>query len=133
VLEVAGGVEGGADDALGELVEDEQVGLELADFGGDFFSVEFPLSALTFAEGAVGPVGSDGLVALVAGSDVFADDPAVDPPGAGVIALSIGAGFPGHEVTGELEVEQARGALHNDVRRGRDAWGSIGYRCSLVK
>jgi hypothetical protein len=116
VLEVAGGVEDGSDNALGKFVEDEQIGLELADFVFDFLFVELALPADGFEEGALGPVDPGGVVAFFAGPDVLADDPAVDPSGAGVIASAIGAGFPGHEVTGDLEAEQMWEALHTGGR-----------------
>jgi hypothetical protein len=112
VLVIAGGVKRGADDRLGELVEDEQVGLELADFVFDFLLIDLALPALTFAEGAVGPSGAGGVVALFAGADVFADDPALHPAGARVTARVFGEGEPGHGGFGSGAGERVRAARH---------------------
>jgi hypothetical protein len=117
VLVIAGGVQGRADDTLGELIEDEQVGFELADFVFDFIDVELPLAALAFDQCAIGPVGSCGLVAFVAAAEVLANDPAVDAAGAVVIAFAVGSGFPGHGGFGSGAGE--RGAAEGQDMRAR--------------
>lgn len=101
-LVIAGGVQDCADDALDELVEDEQVGFELADFVDDVLVS----ASVAFEQGAAGPVDSGGRVSFVAGADIFADDPAVDLAGAGVIAFAVGSGFPGHGGFGSDVIER---------------------------
>jgi hypothetical protein len=121
VLVIAGGVQGSPDDRMSEFVEDEQVGLELADFVFDFLFVEMALPALTFAEGAVGPSGSRSLVAFFAGPDGFADDPALDPAGALVTARVFGEGIPGHGGFGSGACEKGtrRNGAAETCGRGR--------------
>jgi hypothetical protein len=78
VLEVAGGIEHRPDDRMGEFVEDEQVGLELADFVFDFLFVELALAADAVEKLPAGTVGDGGRVAGSAAADEQADDAAVD-------------------------------------------------------
>jgi hypothetical protein len=105
---VAGGFESSPDELMGKGVEEQQVGFEAADFVGD----ESTFAAFALDEFAAGAVHDRGGVAFGAAADVHADDPAVDPVRAGVIASAIGAGFPGHE-GGFSKAAQTRGALHN--------------------
>jgi hypothetical protein len=129
VLVIAGGMQGGPDDFLGELVENEQVGFKLADFIFDFFLVELALAALALSEGAIGPIGAGGLVTLVAGPDVLADDPAVDAAGAVVISPAVGAGFPGHWRSSRSGATQTRHATGQGRREMADADKAIDCSC----
>jgi hypothetical protein len=96
VLVVAIGFEEGTDEGMAQIVEEEQVGLELADVVG----AEGAFAAVGVAVEALGPVDDRGRFAFGASADVLADDSAVDAAGTGVIASAIGAGFPGHEGAG---------------------------------
>jgi hypothetical protein len=71
----------------------------MANFVGDDGTFVGTFPALALEELAAGEVDDAGRVAFGAPADIDADDPAVDPVGAGVIAEAIGAGFPGHEVS----------------------------------
>jgi hypothetical protein len=112
MLVIAGGVQNGADDGFGELVEDEQVGFELADFVFEFLFVKLALPALACEQCAIGPIGSRGLIAFFAGADVLADDPAFDRAGARVTARVFGEGEPGHGGFGSDADERGRAARH---------------------
>jgi hypothetical protein len=106
---IAGGIKSGPDNALDELVEDEQVGLEFADCVFDFFDVELTLAALAVDQCAIGPVGPRGFVAFFAWAEVLANDPAVDSAGAVVVAFAVGSSFPGHGGFGSGAGREGRG------------------------
>jgi hypothetical protein len=106
VLVVAGGLEGVAGDRLGERVEEQQVGLEVAGLPG---AAGLPL--------AIAPeerVAGSGDLGAGAGADVGADHAAVDAAGAVVIPLAVlAADFPGHGAA--PEAGEMRGATQKPL------------------
>ncbi len=82
MLVEAGGFESVPDELMGQSVEEQQVGFKLANLVGD----QSPFAAFALDELSSGPIGNSGRVAFGAAADVDADDPAVDPVRAGVIA-----------------------------------------------
>jgi hypothetical protein len=118
VLVEPGGLQGDAGDRFGERVEEQEVSLEPANFVGD----EVPPAAFAVDEGAAAAVAFGGEFGAAAAADVLADDAAVDPPGAGVVAAAVGGGVPGHG--GRLRSGAVAGALHKS--RHRRAAGAVG-------
>jgi len=124
VLVEAGSFEGGPGERSGEGIEEQQVGFEVAN-SVDFVGGEGTFPAFALDELPDGAVPDGGGVAFGAAADVDADDPAVDPMGAGVIAAAIGAGFPGHD-GGSRKRRRRGGATQNDAYAGEGLGARLG-------
>jgi hypothetical protein len=123
VLVVTGRQQGGLGQQVGEGVEFGSQGVQR---GAGLAGVPVGL-----ALAAVVVVGRGGGLGGRAGTEVLADDTAVDPAGAGVVQAAA-AGFPGHRPA----PKRRKGAGATQHVSGADratahAVGSIGYFCSL--
>lgn len=122
VLVKASGFESGAGDEIGEFVEEQQIGFELADFVGD----KGPFLAFAVEEFSASPIGDGGRVALGPATDVDADDPAIPAPCARVIGAAFSACFPGHESGfskrrnrwGATQISRAGAGNHDSLHNG---------------
>jgi hypothetical protein len=111
VLVEAGGFESIPGNQMGECVEEQQVGFEPANSIGP--------KSTRLALGVDGPAAAkvrDGGRVAWGAADVDADHLALHPPGPGVIAKAVGAGFPGH---GRRVTEAAQAKRRYTIRRAR--------------
>jgi HAMP domain-containing protein len=132
VLVEAGGLESIPDDQVGQSIEKQQVGFEPANFVGP----EGAPLAFAFDEFAAAKVRDGGLVAWGAAADVDAHHLALHPPGSGVMATAVRAGFPGHRRWVSEAAQTKRRYIRRCVRgrwAGRTPGGSVGYKCSACK
>ena len=97
MLVKTGGFQGGSGDRHGELVEEQQVGFELAHFVGAVGAFGLLLAPDAFEQLPAGTIGDGGGIAFGAAADVDAAWPTVDPLGTVVISPATGARLPGHE------------------------------------